>query len=557
VLPHLSMNFYVYDDTATAPDYAWGAQPGKRYTIGPLGTPMRAFGLDLGATVGVDLNLLNQPLHNFDFQTSAVSWPREGLPTWYAQNDGGFDADEISFRFPIYTYPGGIEMRTGRVIDVTAIIDPEVRFYLEYYEAISDWDPADPDYPDFYEDVLGNLLPVILSGLIQVDLTMGIDLGRIMDTPFAVNGTVGPLGAGDEGIFAAGPNRDTAGTVPAWPPLNLGLTSPDWLGIFISLQGQLSAKALLALGAPMISGFTGGDGTDDLLGGFGFGGFGGGETLEIMNINVDDLMGALGAAMGGIGGLLGLGERPNCADFSDTPPTNIDDPPYSWSPCSPFSPSYWAVWDNYYPPETTIHEPEVVDARGTLVTFDAYDEKDSDGQIRFSYRLDGGLWSPWKAERYALLKGLLEGRHLLQVRALDSDNNIEATPAAMIFTVDSIPPTIALSGTVRGSTATFVAEVRDFQSQPENVQIAYRLDGAVWSDYQTAKTIELAHLSDGTHTLSVKAIDQAGNEAIATQAFNVAPEAAFGCATVPGSGGAALLLLLVPGLFLLRRKLGR
>ena len=331
-------------------------------------------------------------------------------------------------------------------------------------------------------------------------------------------------------------------------PRNVGLTDGDWLGIFIELKGQMSASAALTMAAPFMAMAQDPAALSSLMGTS----FGTGETMEILNINVDHLMGAVGAALGGIGAFIGLGEIPACAGG-----TVIDDDPSWFSPCSPFSPSYWTVMDNYYPPETTIHEPSVVDARGTLITFDAYDEKDSNGQIRFSYRVDKGLWSPWSTKRFAVVKGLLEGAHIFEVRALDSDSNLEPTPAKMIFQVDSVPPTVALSGTVRGAAATFVAEVRDFQSKPEEIQIAYRLDDSSWSEYQASKTISLARLADGTHALSVKAIDAAGNEAIATQAFNVAPETAFGCSMVPFQGGAALVFLLIPGLMILRRRMGR
>ena len=639
VIPHLNLNFYIYDKKTSPGNTLYRFNPsynnqqaagsnlygGKRYSNTPLGIPMRAFGLDLGMTVGIDLNLLNTGTSQyvFDFFTgngyTPATFPRRStasgqgdlVPGYHKlgydttgtaiKGNAGWNAtthQSLAFKFPAYTFPGGIQMQTGRVIDVTAIVDPDVRFYLEYYEAISDWNPSGGKYADFYNDVLGNLLPTILSGLTAMNLDLGFDIGTILNTPFTINGTPAPAaysstssvlnsnsgnatGSGKgAGIFPAGPNMDRlatanwASTVPSWPrnvdwttgqdngPKNLGLGDPDWLGIFISLQGNLSAKALLAIAAPLVSGFTSGGGTSSIMSSFGLSSLGGGTgtSMEIMNVNINDVLGALGASLGGIGSIIGLGTRPACSLFSDVPPTNIDDSHnghYSWSPCSPFSPAYWEVMSNYYPPETTINQPTAVDARGTLISFAATDDKDSDGQIRFSYRLDNGFWSPWNTQRYAVLKGLLEGQHMFEVRALDTDNNIEPTPAQLVFRVDSIPPTISLSGSVHGSSATFVADVRDFQTKPEEIQIAYRLDDGSWSGYSTSKKIDLAYLSDGTHTLGVKAMDKSGNEAIATQAFNVTPESTFGCSTVPTSGSALLLLLFVPGFLVLRKRIGR
>jgi len=56
-------------------------------------------------------------------------------------------------------------------------------------------------------------------------------------------------------------------------------------------------------------------------------------------------------------------------------------------------------------------------------------------RLLFSYRLDGGKWSPFMPEPLATFTGLSFGPHRLEVRAMDRNWNIDPTPAVFDFTV--------------------------------------------------------------------------------------------------------------------------
>jgi signal transduction histidine kinase/ligand-binding sensor domain-containing protein len=53
----------------------------------------------------------------------------------------------------------------------------------------------------------------------------------------------------------------------------------------------------------------------------------------------------------------------------------------------------------------------------------------------YSWRVDGGPWSPFSPSTRALLRGLAPGRHLFEVRAMDQDMNFDVTPVHHHFQV--------------------------------------------------------------------------------------------------------------------------
>jgi signal transduction histidine kinase/CheY-like chemotaxis protein/streptogramin lyase len=57
------------------------------------------------------------------------------------------------------------------------------------------------------------------------------------------------------------------------------------------------------------------------------------------------------------------------------------------------------------------------------------------GRLLYSYRLDGGNWSPFRPEETAAFSGVRSGGHLFEVRAMDRNWNIDPTPAIFRFEV--------------------------------------------------------------------------------------------------------------------------
>ncbi len=58
-------------------------------------------------------------------------------------------------------------------------------------------------------------------------------------------------------------------------------------------------------------------------------------------------------------------------------------------------------------------------------------------RLRYSWRIDGGPWSGWSAETLAKVTDLVNGSHLFEARCLDAELNVDPTPAAVSFEVNT------------------------------------------------------------------------------------------------------------------------
>ena len=95
-----------------------------------------------------------------------------------------------------------------------------------------------------------------------------------------------------------------------------------------------------------------------------------------------------------------------------------------------------------HPPETAIlvYSDKVSQKGNTVVTWKGQDYMSATqaGRLTYSYRLDGGEWSPFTAQMHETFVNLGSGNHTLEVRARDLDLNIDPSPAQISFEVQ--PP---------------------------------------------------------------------------------------------------------------------
>ncbi|CAB5720519.1 Exoglucanase B precursor [Delftia tsuruhatensis] len=136
------------------------------------------------------------------------------------------------------------------------------------------------------------------------------------------------------------------------------------------------------------------------------------------------------------------------------------------------------------------------------------------------FSIDGGAFVPLAvdagqndASLYAAsLDGLADGVHSLVVRARDTQGN-EASTEARSFTVDNTPPVITISGVAAGQYAaavTPVISVTDLALHTSSIT----LNGATHASGTPVA-------ANGDYTLSVEAVDRAGNSATATLQFSI------------------------------------
>jgi hypothetical protein len=177
------------------------------------------------------------------------------------------------------------------------------------------------------------------------------------------------------------------------------------------------------------------------------------------------------------------------------------------------------------PPNTTIDSGPGSTADGTAdFTFSS-----NDAAATFACKLDGpgattGSYSACNSGSKSY-PGLVDGNYTFSVRATDTSNNTDASPATQAFTVDNTAPTTTID-TGPGITADGTADFT-FSSNEAGATFACKLDGpgATTGSYSACNSGSKSYpgLVDGNYTFSVRATDTAGNTDAtpATNAFTV------------------------------------
>lgn len=191
------------------------------------------------------------------------------------------------------------------------------------------------------------------------------------------------------------------------------------------------------------------------------------------------------------------------------------------------------------PPETFITYTSDPHALYTRIEFSGW-SPNSD-KVRYSWRLDGGTWNLWSEENSVVLTHLLEGWHVFEVRAKDTEKLIDPTPAKYVFRIDSLGPDIRMTApeVVRGSKAVFFVDVKDAQAPKDQVLVSYALDEGEWSQWVPAdelNAIEMKSIRKGEHILKVRAKDDVGNVSQYTHRFFVVEDGGvLGCSVASSS----------------------
>ena len=180
---------------------------------------------------------------------------------------------------------------------------------------------------------------------------------------------------------------------------------------------------------------------------------------------------------------------------------------------------------------------------GTKIGFVGYDFRGTAlTEMRYSTRFDGGFWGVPRYSQKLEIPTFLEGKHTLEVMAIAPDGTADSEPARLDFVVDTQAPALKLQNIseetfVTDENPVFSVEASDFQSQPENIRIAYRLDEGEIVDNGFSKIIRLSHVAPPDHRIQILAQDEAGNVGGIVEKFMVKPErGGFGCGTFSSGG---------------------
>jgi len=188
----------------------------------------------------------------------------------------------------------------------------------------------------------------------------------------------------------------------------------------------------------------------------------------------------------------------------------------------------------------------------SVIDLSSYEENGQNPGINYTYSLDKGPWRPFINANQIVLHDLLEGGHILQVQAVDSNMMMSPSSATLKFDIDSIPPTLSVAGpqgSVNGSIAKFVVGASDYQTPADEIKVSYNLDNKGWTIPATNKNITLTGLTSGNHAVNIRAYDLAGNTSEVSANFTVingAKADSFGCSTADtGNAGIPAMLIII------------
>ena len=177
--------------------------------------------------------------------------------------------------------------------------------------------------------------------------------------------------------------------------------------------------------------------------------------------------------------------------------------------CSPKSPATVAavgpIGVAVSPP---LNHPQTTITGGPTATNDptpTFTFSSSEPGSTFECKLDSGAYSACGSPKTTAQ--LTDGRHTFYVRATDSAENVDPTPALRTFTVDTVPPQTTITG---GPTATNdPTPTFTFSSSEPRASFRCKLDSSSYVPCSSPRTTW--QLRDGPHTFHVRATDWAGN----------------------------------------------
>ena len=159
------------------------------------------------------------------------------------------------------------------------------------------------------------------------------------------------------------------------------------------------------------------------------------------------------------------------------------------------------------PPETTITAGPTGGST-TNSSSASFEFISSESPATFECKLDAGDWGPCTTPKS--YTGLSDGSHTFMVRATDAAGNTDESPASRTWTVDTTDPnTTITSGPADGSTNNSTLATFEFISSESPSTFECKLDTGSWEPCTSPKSYP--GLSDGSHTVMVRATDAAGN----------------------------------------------
>jgi Ca2+-binding RTX toxin-like protein len=192
------------------------------------------------------------------------------------------------------------------------------------------------------------------------------------------------------------------------------------------------------------------------------------------------------------------------------------------------------------PPETTItgRPPALTNVSSATFDFEA-----NEAGVSFEYKLDDGSFTA--SDSSLALAALAEGSHTFQVRAVDAAGNV-GPAASHMWTVDTMGPTTTIVN-LPGDPSSDLTPSFSFSASEAITTFEYQLDGGPF--VATGNELTVGPLTEGGHTILVRATDLAGNtgDTASYSWTNVAAPAPASAAIVPDPQSPGKFMLSVVG----------
>ncbi|MFG5117285.1 Ig-like domain-containing protein [Methylorubrum sp. POS3] len=186
------------------------------------------------------------------------------------------------------------------------------------------------------------------------------------------------------------------------------------------------------------------------------------------------------------------------------------------------SPASYAWIVDTAAPDTAITAGPAAVTSGTSahLTYAGTDEAGGGGVASYRVSVDGGAVTTTTATSLDLT-GLTDGTHSVQIAAVDAAGNVDATPASVGWTVDTVAPGVAI--TAKPALQSNVADAHFAFAGSDGagsgvVSYLTSVDGSAFTT-NTAGSLDLAGLAEGRHSFAVEAVDAAGNVTASAATF--------------------------------------
>jgi DNA-directed RNA polymerase subunit RPC12/RpoP len=170
---------------------------------------------------------------------------------------------------------------------------------------------------------------------------------------------------------------------------------------------------------------------------------------------------------------------------------------------------YYIIIDSIAP-EIILNSPEnnSVVQDGTILDFSIIDPN----PIQANYSVNGGANNTFPDPFEIPTSDWEDGDYTIQIIAIDQAGN--SNSLWFFFTIDSTPPTISIDPDLNHSIISIGKIIQLNISDPDTNTVMYSIDGGEYSAIIPPYNIDTSSLSDGRHTINVKANDTLGNEAL-------------------------------------------